>query len=132
MSKARAILGIIAGFSLILSSAAHSFLGWKQLRTQLEQVQAPSDLILGVAIGWHFGGIAMLAFGCIMISLFVNRLKRKNPSPFPALVVAVAYLGFGTWALVVSKLNPFFMVFIVPGVLLAIAALPSTAERHSR
>ena len=132
MTRVRALLGIVAGAILILSSAAHSLLGWKQLRKDLTNVQAPSDLVLGVAVGWHFGGVAMLAFGCIVISLFLKRLRGENVSSFPAFVVALAYLSFGAWALKASHLNPFFFVFIVPGVLLAIAALPAPQQGARR
>ena len=124
MRRARAVLGIVAGVTLILSSAAHSLLGWKKMQMDLASVQAPSDLVLGVAVGWHFGGVAMLAFGCIVTSLFLKRLKGENVSSLPAFVVAVAYVGFGFWALRASHLNPFFFIFIAPGILLAIAALP--------
>jgi hypothetical protein len=129
MTRVRTIFGLIGGAILILSSAAHSLLGWKQLRGELASAQAPSDLVLGVAIGWHFGGVAMLAFGCIIISLFLKQLKGENVSSFPALVVALAYLCFGSWALIVSHMNPFFLVFIVPGFLLAVAALPVSQRR---
>ena len=132
MTRVRTILGLLAGVILILSSAAHSLLGWKQLRTDLANVQAPADLVLGVAAGWHFGGVAMLAFGCIVTSLFLKRLKGESVSSFPAFVVALAYVGFGGWALMVSHLNPFFFIFIVPGVLLAIAALPAPQQGARR
>ena len=124
MTRARATLGLISGVILLLSSAAHSLLGWKQLRSELESARIPSDLVFSVAIGWHFGGVAMLAFGCLVIWLFVKRLKGVTTPSFPALVVALAYLAFGTWAFILSKLNPFFFVFIVPGVLLALALCP--------
>jgi uncharacterized membrane protein YhaH (DUF805 family) len=131
MARARTVLGLIGGAILVLSSAAHSLLGWKQLRSELASVQAPPDLVLGLAIGWQFGGVAMLALGCIVISLLLKRLKGENVSSFPALVVASAYLGFGTWAIIVSHMNPFFLVFVVPGCLLAVAALP-VSQRGAR
>jgi len=39
------------------------------------------------------------------------------------IAIAAGYLGFGAWALLASDLNPFFLVFIVPGVLLALSAI---------
>ena len=131
MTRVRSILGIIAGAILILSSAAHSLLGWKRMRTDLASAQAPSDLVFGVAVGWHFGGVAMLAFGCIVTWLFLKRLKGEIVSALPAFVVALAYLTFGAWALMASHMNPFFFVFIVPGILLAVAALP-VAQQGAR
>ena len=132
MTRVRAILGLIAGVILVLSSAAHSLLGWKHLRTELSGALIPPDLVLGVAIGWHFGGVAMLTLGCIVISSFLKQLKGESVSSFQALVVALACLGFGTWALVVSQLNPFFLIFIVPGVLLTVASLPALQRREEK
>ena len=65
MSRWRTVAGLIAGVLLILSSAAHSLLGWKVQRAGLEAARAPADLILG----WHFAGVAMLTFGVIAIVL---------------------------------------------------------------
>ena len=113
------ILGIIAGVILILSGAAHSLLGWKALGAQLAQTNAPADLIGGLRIGWHFGGACMLAFGIIVLMIFVRRMPA-----LPAFAIGVLYVVFGAWALAVSNFDPFFAIFIVPGVLLLIAAWP--------
>ena len=40
----------------------------------------------------------------------------------PPAVIGVAYLALGAWALLAIELNPFFLVFIVPGLLLVVAA----------
>lgn len=63
MGRARSILGVVTGFLLILSAAAHSLLGWKQLKSELEPLHAPADLVRAIGAGWNFGGAAMLAFG---------------------------------------------------------------------
>jgi hypothetical protein len=121
MARGRAVLGLIAGGMLILSSAAHSLLGWPALSAQLAAAPVPADLLLGVQIGWQFAGVAMLAFGIVVVALFAKRLRGENASTGPAAVVAATYLAFGCWALVASRFEPFFLVFIVPGVLLALA-----------
>ena len=132
MTRVRSILGLIAGVIFVLSSAAHSLLGWKHLRTELSGALIPPDLLRAVAIGWHFGGVAMLAFCCIAIWSSIRHLKGGSVSSFPALVIAMAYLCFGTWALIVSHLNPFFLIFIVPGVLLTVASLPALQRQGER
>jgi uncharacterized membrane protein YhaH (DUF805 family) len=121
MTKLRNILGLIAAAILVLSSGAHSVLGWPNLNAQLEATHAPADLILGLKIGWLFGGLAMLVFGIIIAAIFMARLRGEGASTFPALVIGIAYIGVGAWALAVTK-NPFFTIFIVPGVLLLFAA----------
>jgi hypothetical protein len=122
--RAREILGIIAALMLILSSAAHSLLGWPALRSELAAAEVPGDLMLGLKIGWQFGGVAMLTLGVILLVLFARRLRGGTASVVPARVVALAYLAFGAWALAASRGDPFFLVFIVPGLLLAIAGAP--------
>ena len=44
----------------------------------------------------------------------------------------MSYLVFGAWALVVSNADPFFVIFIVPAVLLLIAASDDTSRGDSR
>jgi hypothetical protein len=122
MSKARDIVGVIAAALMLLSSAAHVLLGWKALSAELEAAHVQGELLLGLRIGWYFGGVAMLLLGIILLTLFAARLRGERRPLLPAAVVALGYLAFGGWALTVSG-NPFFMVFIVPGALLAVASL---------
>jgi hypothetical protein len=123
MTRLRTVLGLISGAIIALSSAAHSFLGWKSLQAKLVAAQTPADLIQGLAIGWHFAGGAMLAFGIIVIAIFVQRLRGEAVSSLPALIIAILYVVSGVWAMMITK-NPFFFIFIVPGLMLAVAAWP--------
>jgi hypothetical protein len=127
MNRIRIVLGYLVAAMLIFSSGAHSFLGWKQLAADLAKIQAPAELVTGLAIGWYFGGAAMLILGIIVLLLFRAFQQRRAVSLLPALVIAVVYLSFGLWALVASGYNPFFMVFIIPGILLFAASWGSTA-----
>lgn len=122
MTRVRATLGLIAGAMFLASSAAHSLLGWKQLGAALARTSAPPELVTNLSIGWHFAGLAMLAFGIIVLWLFTQALKRRVISLRPALIIAVSYLAFGIWALIVSRGDLFFLVFIVPGLMLVLAS----------
>jgi len=122
MSKLRSVLGLIAGVILVLSSGAHTFLGWQALGAELARTNAPADLVTGLEIGWRWGGTAMLVFGIVVIATFLKRYRGEPVSTFGAALVAVAYIAFGAWALVHSNYDPFFFIFIVPGVLLALAS----------
>ena len=126
MRQFQNMLGLLAGAILVLSSAAHSVLGWKQMQSSLAATNAPPDLVQGLRIGWLFGGVAILTFGCIALAMFANRLRGRTVSLLPTALIALAYLWFGAWALVTSG-NPFFYIFIVPGAMLAIASLPTRA-----
>lgn len=125
--KTRAILGLVGAAMLLLSAAAHSLLGWPSVRQRLAAANAPADLVFSMQVGWHFGGVAMLAFAVVTGELFLRRLRGEPASTLPAVVVAAAYLAFGAWALLASGFEPFFLVFIVPALLLVAAATGPTA-----
>ena len=121
MSKVRSALGLIVGVFLVLSSAAHSLLGWQAIGAELAKTNTPPELVAGLEIGWKWGGAAMLVFGVIITAVFLKRLRGEPaPTTGPALV-SVAYIGFGAWALMHSNYDPFFFIYIIPGVLLALA-----------
>lgn len=124
MKRFRSILGLIAGVLMIASSAAHSLLGWKQLRVALVQANVPDELSDSLGIGWHFAGASMLAFGFILVALFRHRLMSSAVNLKPAIVIGMTYVAFGVWALVVSGFDPFFFVFLVPGLMALIASVP--------
>jgi len=128
MNRVRPVLGLVAAVLLVLSSGAHSFLGWKQLGSQLAATNAPTELVLGLKIGWMFGGVVMLTLGFIVFAIFLARFRGRNVPVFPAILISIAYLVFGVWALVVSNFDLFFLVFIIPGVLLVIASTPGQAK----
>lgn len=120
MTRFRRILGYLAAVLLLLSSAAHSILGWKQLQQRAVDIHMPPDLLLSLKLGWLFGGAAMLMFAVITWMLL-----WRNRDVLPVLVLGALYAAFGIWALTASKFDPFFSVFIVPGLLLVVAGWPS-------
>lgn len=130
MARVRSILGLLAVLVIFLSSFAHTILGWKSLEPRITATGAPADLVVGLRIGWQWGGVAMLGFALICGAIFVQRLRGQNVSAFPAVVTGVLYIAFGVFALELSG-NPFFAVFIVPGVLLLLASMPNSRRDHA-
>lgn len=123
MKQFQNLLGLLAGAVLILSSAAHSLLGWKQMQKGLAAANAPANLVQGLEAGWLFGGVAILTFGCIALAVFANAFRGRPVSLLPTAIIALAYLAFGVWALVTTG-DPFFYIFIVPGAMLGLASIP--------
>ena len=122
--KIKSGLGLIAGAFLILSAGAHSILGWKAMSEQLAQTNAPPDLVQGLHIGWMFGGPVMLVFGILCIATFLRRFRGEAAPTLAPVLISIAYIAFAAWAAIVTGGDPFLMVFLVPGVLLAIASIP--------
>lgn len=117
-------LGMVAGVVLILSAFAHSLLGWSSMSGRLAQTNAPSDLVLGLKLGWIFGGVVMVVLGLLCLVIFTKRFRGERASTLAPILIAVAYLGFAAWAAIVTSGDPFFFIFAVPGALLAIASIP--------
>jgi hypothetical protein len=119
----RAVLGVIGGSLIVLSSAAHSLLGWPQVQQQLMTAGVRGELLYGMEAGWQFGGVAMLVIGTTLVMLYVRRIRREPAPTFPGVITGAGYLAFGLWALLAHGFNPFFFVFILPAVLLLLASL---------
>ena len=128
MSKARDIVGIITGIILILSSGAHSFLGWRAMRQQLVAANAPADLITGLAIGWNFAGLAIFVFGVMATWVFVSRLRGLDAPLWIPRLIAIAYALAGGVSYQMTRQNFFLTVFVVPGVLLALCSWSTDPE----
>jgi hypothetical protein len=131
MNKARNILGAVTGVLLILSSGAHSFLGWKAMQEQLVATNAPDDLITGLGIGWNFAGLAIFVFGCILLGVFIPRIRGQITALWPARLIGFAYTIAGLVAYKVSSMNFFMTVFVVPGILIALASWGGEGDETS-
>lgn len=129
MRRAAAVAAAVAAAIILLSAFAHSVLGWRAMGDALAQTNAPADLVRGLGIGWVFGGACMLAFG-VTVAWTSRALWRGDAPPrVPLLAITACYLLFGAGAMVVSGGDPFYLVFIVPGLLAAYAAVAGTFAR---
>lgn len=132
MTTRRLIAGFVAAIVITASSGAHSVLGWPVMRGRLAETNAPADLVLGLGIGWVFGGVCMLAFGATALWMLSRVAKGEAHSLAPLRIIAVIYVAFGAGAMAVSGGNPFYAVFIVPGLLLAYASFGSNTPLPRR
>lgn len=134
MSRSRIVCGLLAGALFLLSSVAHSVIGWSFVRAELAQVPALDPALLDrVGLTWRLGGASMIAFGLIVLQPFVQLARGRAASLVAARIVAGSYTVYGLWALFASGGDPFFAAtFVAPGVLLAFATSgsPGLAERE--
>jgi hypothetical protein len=122
MSMTRVILGSIAGFLMAVSGVAHSAVGWRALQRTLSTTNVPDDVAQGLAVPWHFAGMAMLLSGVVGVTT-VWRMRSGETTAWPAIAVGAAWVLFGLWGLAVVKRDATFLLFIVPGVLLLAAVI---------
>lgn len=128
MNRTQASIGYAAALLIVLSGAAHSVFGWKQMLSSLRASAAPPDLIKTLGIGWVFGGVAMLALGSIAIASTVKRRHDPTASLLPVRIIGIAYVAFGVGAMTITGFDPFFLVFVLPGLLLVAASWPGRAK----
>jgi hypothetical protein len=117
MNKAARIFGYLGAIAILLSAAMHEFAGWPALQAELAKARTPAPLAEGLAMVWHFAGLAMLLLAGLLF--FVLRGGRPVRAPF--LLVGLGYALFGVAELALTR-DPFPLTFVVPGVLLLVGA----------
>lgn len=114
------LLVLLIGLLFVLSSGAHGILGWRMVHQALLDARTPVDVIDTVRLGWHFGSVAMAAFGVIVL-LAWNTMRGGGRPLLPATVVSAAYVLFGVGATIASGFSLHFVfLFALPGLILLV------------
>lgn len=129
MSRLSRALAIVAAAILVLSSGAHSLLGWPALRARLAEANVPADLVGGLAMGWHFAGIAMLVLGILVFWLLTAGSRGGGSVALPLQIIGGAYELFAVGSFAMLGWDQFLLTFLVPGTLLSVAAAGMRRQR---
>ena len=121
--KKRGVLGLAAGTLLLLSGLAHAFLGWPMFDSALRAANVDARLVSGLAAGWYFGSVAMLAFGVIVTHAGVCALRGRRPAAVAVAVIAIACVLFGLTAFCALDWNKHFLGFVLIGAMAGTFAL---------
>lgn len=122
MSRLPRVLAIVAAVMLVLSSGAHSLLGWPPLRARLADANVPAELVSGLGMGWHFAGVAMLVLGMLVFWLLAESRRSGASVVLPLQIIGGAYELFAIGCFALLGWDPFLLTFLVPGTLLSVAA----------
>ena len=131
LERSRAGLGLMAGALIVLCSVAHTR-AWRQQELRLDAAGVSDTIAFDYALIWHFGGGAILLFGLISVWLFTARLRGGRPPGTPVLLIATGYVLFGAVATAVKGPIPFVPAFLIPGLMLLVAAAPLPHQAVSR
>ena len=131
MSRLPRALAAIAACLLVLSSGAHSLLGWKAMRPKMAAGNVPADVIGGIGMGWHFAGLAMLVLGLVIFWLLAVSRRGATNVKLPLLIIGGAYLLYAAGCVVAVGWDPFLMTFFLPGILLTAAGVLSPSQGAS-
>lgn len=121
-SQIRAAALVLAGLFLLASAGMYDFVAWPHLQGDLVRDHASPGLRGVLAVGWHFGSVAMLAFGLIALFAGAAVWQGRRVSASPLWIVAAACIGFGLGAFVLYAHDPHLLGFAFIGVLVAIGA----------
>lgn len=124
----RTVVIAVAGALMLLSSIAHTALGWPAMAEALRAAGAPADLAGALSVGWYFGGATMVASGLIVLTSALRLRRRDLSGILPVRIVGATWLLFGVAALVARDLNPHFLLFVVLGGLAVAPTLGLTYE----
>jgi hypothetical protein len=127
MRRVWSLIGLLSGISMIAMGGVHSIMGWPQARAGLEGSGASDQLLRGLAVPWHFTGGAMTTAGIIVLIYFVALWRHQRADPTGARLVGLFYFVFGLWALVVVEPSPFFLTFLIPGMIALLGTIPGIA-----
>jgi hypothetical protein len=128
MDRVRYVIGFVIGAFFMASAVAHSILGWRNVSGRLREAANPPDVVSLMALGWHLGGGAMFAFGCIVVYVFARFLRDRSSSLRVAQLIGIFYVAFGAWAVAESHLVFFVLMFVVPGLVLAVVSASRAAS----
>jgi hypothetical protein len=119
ISTVRLVLAWVGAVLMVVSGTIHSLVGWPALRQTLSAT-TPAAVVDGLAVPWHFAGVAMIVFGVLAAS-DVQQARRARRSPRAATIIGAAYVLFAVAGAVAIKPDPTFAIFIVPGLLILLA-----------
>ncbi len=108
---------LIVGTIIGLGAFGH---GYSAVRVceAIDQFPIPRPIYQTLFVVWYFVSGAMLAFSAMIVWISF-RLKAGDPSAlFIAYVIGVLYFVFGVGALIYRRGDPFWVLFVVLGVLL--------------
>jgi hypothetical protein len=118
-SRLRAMVLLLAGLLLSAGSAVHAFLAWPHLRGDLVRDHASPGLVGALSLGWHFGSVAMLAFGLVVLSAGIAVWRGDRVSTSPLWIIAVACIAFGLAGFSLYGHSPHLLGFALLGALVA-------------
>lgn len=122
LGRWQVVVGFVAAALQVVSGAVHSMLGWPAVTKEFAATNAPAALVQGLAVPWHFTGLSMVTFG-VVVALTLQRALRKPGEPLTTvMVIGATYVVFGLVGMALTGGNATFLMFLVPGVMLVVAA----------
>jgi hypothetical protein len=117
MRRIAAALYWIAAITIALGAYGHGFVGVKPTRAAIEASSLDSHTVHVIWIVWYFVSGAMLAFGMLLFWAWPGFKPGAVSRAAAAWVIGALYLITGIAAYLYSGGEPFWLLFLVQGVM---------------
>ena len=107
-----------AAVTITLGSIGHGFLGVKPVRTALDAVTLPPDILRVFWIVWYWVSGTMVIFGLLLIWAWPALKAGSSSRSAPPLIIGVSYVIVGIVCFPYTKHDPFWLLFLTQGVLI--------------
>jgi len=111
------ILYWLAAIVITLGSLGHGFLGVIPVRDAIQASTLPPDVTRTLWIVWYGTSLSMITYGLILFWAWPALRAGSSSRSAPAFIVGAFYLILGVGAYSYSGRDPFWIMFIVLGVL---------------
>jgi hypothetical protein len=111
------VLYWLAAVVITLGAFGHGFAGVIPVRAAIEASTLPADVTRTVWIVWYGTSLSMITYGLLLFWAWPALKAGSSSRSMPALIVGAFYLLTGIGAYPYSGRDPFWLMFIVLGVL---------------
>jgi hypothetical protein len=123
MRHIRPALGILASVVMIASAVLHSVWGWPGLLVSVSNYSISPLVLTGLQVPWHLAGVGMFGFGAVSLAHYGSLAFGGRRDAWPVRIIGALYAGFGLWALATVARDPFFLTFVIPGLVVSLCAV---------
>ena len=104
--------------TITLGSIGHGFLGVKPVRSALDAVTLPPDIMRVLWIVWYWVSGTMVIFGLLLFWAWPALKTGSSSRSAPPVVIGVSYAIVGIVCFLYTERDPFWLLFLTQGVLL--------------
>ncbi len=121
----------LAALTITLGAYGHGFLGVKGVEGPIAASTLPRDVVGVIWIVWYFVSGCMLAFGVILFWAWPTIRTGSYSRSGAALIVGVFYTITGAASYLYSGREPFWLLFLVQGIIVIGSTLALRDPRNS-
>ena len=126
------VLYWLAAITITLGSIGHGFFGIKPVEAAVAASTLPPDIVTVIWIVWYFVSGAMVACGAILFWAWLAIRGGSTTRSGAALIIGLFYTITGVACYLYSGREPFWLLFLIQGVIVVGATVALRDPRNQR